>query len=375
MKASPTRAAGVIGVIACFTLAPGIPAPGYAATLKVPQDFATVQAAVDVALTGDVIAVGKGTHAGFVVDGKTGLTIKGKGKPVIDGNAGFDPVVAIRNADGVVLDGLIVQNAADRLIHVTGSQNVTIRRCTIADSASDGIRADASVNVLIEKNFLTRIDNDAVDFTDDGFGPAVGSHVVKNKFETIDDDALELQGTGHRIEKNSIADIDDAGIVVEVPASGITISKNKITDTDDSAIDVEGTDHVIEKNTATDVDDEGIHVRGNRTRVEKNKVDGAGDDGIDLEGADNVVLKNTIKNTGGNGLEIGEIGSDIEAVGNLFEGNKVTGAAENGFDVRDGLNTFRGNKAAKSGGFGLLDESGAGTNVYEKNKFGTEQIL
>ena len=60
--------------------------------------------------------------------------------------------------------------------------------------------------------------------------------------------------------------------------------------------------------------------------------------------------------------------------GGIDQLRQVGGANENGFLVLDGNNTFRKNKAAKTGAFGLRDETGAGTNVYEANKFGTEQI-
>jgi hypothetical protein len=41
--------------------------------------------------------------------------------------------------------------------------------------------------------------------------------------------------------------------------------------------------------------------------------------------------------------------------------------------VADGGNTFRKNRAAESGVFDLVDTAGPGANVYEKNKFGTQQ--
>ena len=62
-----------------------------AETLSVPKDFPTIQAAVNAAGPGDVVEIASGKYAEDVfVSGKTGLTIRGKGKVTwnADGFAG-----------------------------------------------------------------------------------------------------------------------------------------------------------------------------------------------------------------------------------------------------------------------------------------------
>src|SRR5262245_61070817 len=226
-----------------------------AATINVPDDQPTIQAAVDVAQSGDVIAVDKGTHAGFAVDGKTGLTVKGKGKPLVDGAGGAITVVTISDSQDIILDGLVVQNSTDRLLDILASQNVTVRRCTFTNGF-DALRAhDGSTGVLIEKNTFTTIGNDAVDFTaDETPSPAGDSQISKNQFQDVGDDAIELEGSGHFVEKNRISDAGQSGIISEDDASqDITIVKNRIENTADTGIAVSGTGHTVEKNTLKSV--------------------------------------------------------------------------------------------------------------------------
>ena len=61
------------------------------------------------------------------------------------------------------------------------------------------------------------------------------------------------------------------------------------------------------------------------------------------------------------------------ATDNAFERNTVVGSIRSGFVIADGGNTFLRNRANGSGVYDLVDTAGAGANVYEKNKFGTEQ--
>jgi len=350
-----------------------------AATINVPDDQPTIQAAVDAAQSGDVIVVTKGAHGAFVVDGKSDLTIKGKGKPIVDGAGAASTVVTISDSQDITLDGLVVQNSTTRLVDILASQDVTVRRCTFT-AGEDGVRAhDGSANVLIEKNSFTNIGNDAVDFTaDETPSPATNSRVEKNQFDGVGDDAIEVEGSGHVIEKNRIRDVAQSGIISEDDEShDITFAKNRIENTADTGILVDGTDHTVEKNTLKSVgtdDQEGIQLLGSGHRVEKNKIDTTGDDGIDVEASDCEVVSNSVKNTREDGFEVGEVDTPGQTTGNLFERNKVTAAGGNGFHVLDTGNTFTRNKASNSDDFDVLDETTAGGNVYEKNKFPDAQI-
>ncbi len=61
----------------------------HADTLRVPQDFPTIQGAVDAAVPFDVVLVSSSTYAGSVlIDGLTDVELRGKGKVIIEAAGG-----------------------------------------------------------------------------------------------------------------------------------------------------------------------------------------------------------------------------------------------------------------------------------------------
>jgi hypothetical protein len=93
-----------------------------------------------------------------------------------------------------------------------------------------------------------------------------------------------------------------------------------------------------------------------------------------VEASDCEVVSNSVKNTGEAGFEVGEVDEPGVTTGNLFDRNKVSNAGTNGFQVLDTGNTFTRNKATNSDDFDPLDETVAGGNTYENNKFPDLQI-
>lgn len=355
-----------ISVLALITVAAN------ADTLRVPANFPTIQAAVDAAGPGDVIDVAKGTYdETVVISGKTNIALRGKAHPTIDGDDSGVPI-RIEDSAQIVVDGFVLANGFEDDVEIVGSNDVVIRRCELDGGALDGIGVDASTNVLIEKNRFDGQGDDGIDF-DDSEGPVTSSRISKNRFERVADDAIDLDGSGHLVEKNR-ASRCGRGIHVDESSTGNTVEKNTIQNSDDTAIEVDGSQNTILKNKLQNLGDEGISVHGDRNRVEKNKIDRADGEAIDVEGSENEILSNFGKNARGNGIEVGESDTPGAATNNLFEHNKIMSANEHGFLVRDTGNTFRANQASKSGGFDLLDDTVAGGNVYENNKFGTQQL-
>ncbi|PSP93779.1 hypothetical protein BRC91_09325 [Halobacteriales archaeon QS_4_62_28] len=78
-----------------------------------PQQYDTVQGAVDDASAGDTICVTAGTYEGQVVVDTDDLSIRGTGNPknvVIDGGSGVRDAVFITNAAGVTVERITVRN-------------------------------------------------------------------------------------------------------------------------------------------------------------------------------------------------------------------------------------------------------------------------
>jgi hypothetical protein len=87
---------------------PGCEDPSYATgvELKVPEDFATIQAAIDSAFPGDTVRVGPGTYTEFLVM-RPGVRLRGSGadQTILDAMGETRNLVDITRAPGVVIDG------------------------------------------------------------------------------------------------------------------------------------------------------------------------------------------------------------------------------------------------------------------------------
>jgi polygalacturonase len=108
-------------------------------TIAVPDDHATIQAAVDAAADGDEILVTGGTYPENVrIENRKDLTIRGKKDPVLDAEgSGFG--VRIVGGEGVQIRGLTILNAGQDGVRVEGSDRVTLRDLTIRNAGGDGI--------------------------------------------------------------------------------------------------------------------------------------------------------------------------------------------------------------------------------------------
>lgn len=293
-------------------------------TLRVPQDFDTIQAAVDAADEGDVVLVSKGTYAGFSVTFKTGITIRGKAKAVVDGGGSGPPLLVVEN-----------------------STNITLIRLTVTNSGDDGIDVSDCDGITISKCRVEAIPETGISFTG---------------------------GTGHRIEKTRLTGIGGEAIVLGDETTGAVIDKNRMTGTN-GALTIRGSGHVVTKNRVEDSGDEGFSIVATDCWFEKNRFDGVDDDALDVEGDYNIFLKNLIKHVSGNGVEVDPAAGDpFTVTSNVFEKNKVTGAGDHGFFVSTGGNTFVKNKAKGSGNADLLDVAGDQANTYEGNTFGTVEF-
>jgi parallel beta-helix repeat protein len=101
-----------------------------AATIVVPDDYSTIQAAVTAASGGDVILVKNGTYTENVniPGGKNGLTIKNftGHSPVLNGATVGNPKVAFRvQSDNVTIEGFTIQN-----YNYSGATNVAFGQTT-----------------------------------------------------------------------------------------------------------------------------------------------------------------------------------------------------------------------------------------------------
>lgn len=345
-------------------------------TIRVPKDQPSIQQAVDAAGDGDTVLISKGTYnEAVVIDNKMNLTIKGKGKVVIDGNGVLRPIT-VTDSSGITIEKIRTEDTVDHGMLIKDSDNVTIKGCRCT-GGRNGVRLESNDRVHVEKVKVEVVSSDGIDMDDSGntLPPNTNCTIVKCKIDRAMDESIELNGTGHMVVNNKATNSGEDGIFVDDTSSNITIQKNKIIVTGRQGISLQGTDIDVLDNTIKNPMEDGVFVEEDGNNIDGNKIKNPGEDGVDLHSNDNTVSNNKVTKAARMGFEVGNPSDRGIAMRNTFDGNSAVKSVEHGFRVNDGANTFRNNKGKKNGGFDLFDDSGVGANVYEdSNKFGTQQI-
>lgn len=327
-----------------------------AATLKVPQQHASIQAAVDAAAPGDTILIKAGVYVENVVisNGQVGLVLKGSGKVVIDarpqGTTGTGPAIGIAEAN-VTVQNVIVRHARAGLVGagvVVLANGVTLKNVAAYACDDAGILVAAhdvridGCRVIACKNYGIRITGDRATITGclvrqcDSAGISVtgiDGFVRKNRVQTIEDDnGIEVQGNGARILQNVVLDTDSHAILV-TDCGGFEIVGNRVRSAGDSeGIKLTGSgEGYIAHNTCEDCFESGIDlsVDCGLVIVRKNKVLRCGSEtahGIEIGASDVVVEDNVVTEAESDGIYV--IGALV-----TVRGNKITGCFQDGIEI------------------------------------------
>lgn len=134
------------GLVCTIVLLIGITTkPANAATMNVPADYATIQAALAAASDGDTINVASGTYTGTLVVDKS-VAIVGASGAILDGEGNAGPGITI-SAANVTIDGLEVRNYQGMtgkgagILLANGANNITVQNTTLRDNSWAGIMA------------------------------------------------------------------------------------------------------------------------------------------------------------------------------------------------------------------------------------------
>lgn len=92
-------------------------------TLKVPQDYKTIQAAVDAAKKGDLILVSEGVYKEAVDVTTADITIRGldRNKVILEGGFKLENGIRVLDTDGVVVENMTARNYLSNGFYWTGS--------------------------------------------------------------------------------------------------------------------------------------------------------------------------------------------------------------------------------------------------------------
>jgi len=127
--------------------------------LRVPDNYATIQKAIDAAFEGDTVFVTSGTYYENVWINKEDLTLIGEDQrnTIIDGQRRADVVLV--TVDGIKISGFTLKNSRSSLyyagIFVTGAKEITISEVTTLYNYH-GIFLDSVTDATLRNNNMTR---------------------------------------------------------------------------------------------------------------------------------------------------------------------------------------------------------------------------
>lgn len=126
-------------------------------TITVPEDCATIQAAVDSAEPGTLILVSPGTYEEAVDVTTDDLVIRGldRNEVILEGNFELENGVRMVEADGVAVENLTVQNYTGNGVFWTGSDGYRASYLTAIRNGGYGVYAFGSVNGLLEHSYAS----------------------------------------------------------------------------------------------------------------------------------------------------------------------------------------------------------------------------
>jgi len=169
------------------------------------QEYTTIQAAVNAASAGDTILVNSGRYKESVHITKSGISLKGIGMPIVDGektrNYGFYSSSDSDNFDDITIEGFEVKNQNTKGIYFYGYQKerIKIRNNKIHNIWQRGIEIVKGSYHIIEGNEIYMIGND---------GEAMGIKNDRTKNSIIQNNSIYLA------RKEGIRNIRDESSIV-----------------------------------------------------------------------------------------------------------------------------------------------------------------
>ena len=318
------------------------------ATISVPADYSTIQAAVDAALAGDVIEVAPGIYAEELLIETAGIHLvgtDGNDKPVLDGSSGlsrairvqgaanvriegfvvrdYDTAFQISNSEGVEIIGNTVSSVAGSAIGVVGSANAVVRDNEIFDSGDNGLSVSSSPNTAVANNTIT------------GSG-GWGLQVVGSSDVSISTNVIDGNLDGLRLSNSDDAEIT-GNTITGTHHGGGNISSFR------SAILIPSSENAtFTGNTISDNAGNGIHDNRNNSPVfltmTDNVISGNGNNGIHWGSAPDATFHNNIiTDNGGTGLSGG---GRATVTNNTISGNSGRGISVSGDSLVEDNDVF-----------------------------------
>lgn len=346
----------------------------HAATIKVPLQQPTLQAALAAATEGDKIVLSAGTYyESLNVSLKKNLTIKGKGEVILDGD-GEDRVLNLGLCIGVKLSNLTFRNATDALVRMNFGAGNRIEDCVFLGTKmgdEDGLLIEGGGDhEIVQSRFLGISGHGAYIAANNIY---LGDCEFVDCGRTNEYSTIRMIGDLLTAESNEIED-NGFGTGIFLGQNGTNSDQalllgNKITGVGFDGIHMDdATNCLVMDNIIKSPMDDGIDLQSgaNNNEIKGNRISQAKDEGIEIGSDNNTFAKNRIKKSDASGVHIFDTSTDC-----IWVKNRIRKSGEYGIAASGSGHMFKKNNVKGSAFFDLTDEAAPDANQYKKNKFGT----
>lgn len=329
------------------------------AQITVPDQYPTIQEAINTATPGDTIFVRSGLYCEHVTVNKTVQLV------------GEDPATTIIDGN---MTGTVVKVASSK-VNITG---FTIEQSGSLYAQDAGVWIDHANYCNIFGNNLVANNFFGVSLWYSSYNTIIGNNVT----ETADYAIAITQGSNNMISRNNIEN-SGGGVDINLFSCYNTVSGNNITRNrnDGVCLRINSSNSTVTSNNIHWNGGDGIGVYGDSNKIFGNRVENSGIVGIWLYGISNYVFKNYVaeskydgivvdgsrnNNIFENNIKTNGHGIWLHGLSNSVIGNNLTGNCGFGLWLSNSLNNILGN-SIQNNGYGLWVSNASNNTLYHNS--------